>query len=566
MLKSVKYISTIILGFIIIQTSFSQPVNRALLDRTAERVMYKYFPNGIRNIEAVRTIGEGQVDYIYVFDLDPEGWILLSADMRTDPLLGFSYEGKYRIPLPDMYDPQYGWLQTYTKQIVAAIRNKNMPIHKGWKEILEGSKKSAEAGVTVEDLLDVTWDQDKFWNIFCPEDETGPGGYAYVGCVGVSMAQAMSLFEYPDSGIGEYSYVSENYGTQYVNYGNTAYLWDSMSVTSPDSNNALLLYHTAVSVDMDFGPDGSGAFTRKAPGAMKRFFGYSENMTMVHRYADDEQWKDLLINELVNGRPIIYSGDANDGQAGHAFNIDGVINSQIFHLNWGWQGSNNGYFKLDDLTPGTHDFTFNHKAVVGIQPLYYPTDIILSDTIVPVDMPAGTEVGKLNVVDEATDNVYVCSLACDSSLQGEELLPDYYIEGDTILRINRSFSEAEKGLDTIEISVTDQFGHTCTNEVILNITDESSQGTSSRTLFRGKEGIRIYPNPVNSILFVKNTLAHSNISGHVRIHSILGNMVYHTETFDLESGIDVSGLAPGIYILELNTSQQKPVKIRFIKE
>ena len=53
-----------------------------------------------------------------------------------------------------------------------------------------------------------------------------------------------------------------------------------------------------------------------------------------------------LQNELNNNRPIIYVGYSNDG--GHAWNIDGY-DDDYFHNNWGWGGSQNGYFLLSSV-------------------------------------------------------------------------------------------------------------------------------------------------------------------------------------------------------------------------
>ncbi len=50
---------------------------------------------------------------------------------------------------------------------------------------------------TINPFIKVKWNQGAGWNMFCPMDEDGPGGHAYVGCVAVAMAQAMSVYEYP---------------------------------------------------------------------------------------------------------------------------------------------------------------------------------------------------------------------------------------------------------------------------------------------------------------------------------------------------------------------------------
>ena len=57
-------------------------------------------------------------------------------------------------------------------------------------------------------LINVTWNQGNGWNRFCPEDEEGPGGHVYAGCVAVSMAQAMSVFGAPSKGKGSYQYTA----------------------------------------------------------------------------------------------------------------------------------------------------------------------------------------------------------------------------------------------------------------------------------------------------------------------------------------------------------------------
>ena len=153
--------------------------------------------------------------------------------------------------------------------------------------------------------------------MFCPEDEEGPGGHAYVGCVAVAMAQAMSVFEYPVQAQGVKDYVHPDYGSLAVNYDLAApYEWGQMSASSADEYNAILLYHCAVAVEMDFGPDGSGAYVRDANAAMKRYFGYPQSMSFEDRFADSEEWVDALVNELEAGRPIIYRGNPGDGTAG----------------------------------------------------------------------------------------------------------------------------------------------------------------------------------------------------------------------------------------------------------
>ena len=69
---------------------------------------------------------------------------------------------------------------------------------------------------------------------------------------------------------------------------------------------------------------------------------------------------------------MVYRGQ---GTGGHAFVCDGYNASNQFHFNWGWGGSHNGYYYLNDLTPGSYSFTTGQAAVFSIRPDYPPTAV-----------------------------------------------------------------------------------------------------------------------------------------------------------------------------------------------
>ncbi|MEA3446592.1 MAG: CUB domain-containing protein, partial [Bacteroidota bacterium] len=75
--------------------------------------------------------------------------------------------------------------------------------------------------------------------------------------------------------------------------------------------------------------------------------------------------KNLIKNEIDNNRPTIYVGYSNAG--GHAWNCDGYQND-YFHMNWGWGGSYNGYFLIDNLSPGSSNFYSGHRLAYNLYP------------------------------------------------------------------------------------------------------------------------------------------------------------------------------------------------------
>ena len=86
------------------------------------------------------------------------------------------------------------------------------------------------------------------------------------------IGQIMKYYEYPANGVGSYSYTHDDYGNQSANFESTTYDWQSMSNNVGTNASALLLYHIGVSVDMDYGPSGSGASSVNAPYILANYF------------------------------------------------------------------------------------------------------------------------------------------------------------------------------------------------------------------------------------------------------------------------------------------------------
>jgi hypothetical protein len=310
---------------------------------------------------------------------------------------------------------------------------------------------------------------------------------------------------------------------------------------------------------MNFGTDGSGTQTSYAAAALRNYFLFSQNILYKKRNGTDEEWHNQLNEQLIHGRPIIYAGDANDGKPGHAFNIDGVQNSKYYHINWGWSGSNNGYYTLDALNPGSNNFNENQAAVFGIQPYYYPTNIMLSDTIVKEEVPDGTFIGKVNVIDEATDNSYSLNLRCDSVYDGAQWVRDYFLDGDS-LKTGRTFTSADNRTDTISISLKDRYKNELTRKIILSVTNTLTG--FSLSIDDQNDNFVLYPNPATDCLFLSQKTQRDILS--IRIFSLSGNLIKYIVNPDTKNGIQVSSLKTGFYILEAELENRHLIHKSFI--
>jgi hypothetical protein len=320
----------------------------------------------------------------YVLSFPQGGWMIVSADDVAYPVIAFSETGTYSEQgHPIQFEE---WMENVKKEISSAIKEKQTHLPKAesaWKHFNvnpesfapNSSSSFAEASsakVGVDHLLSTKWGQDKYYNKYCPADSASPkgyGGHVPVGCVAVAMGQIMKYHNYPATGSGSHSYYHQAYGWQSANFGETTYNWDSMpkSLSKYDSDVARILYHVGVSVNMEYTPKWSSANMNDATYAFKKYFNYTDTIRYVEKndYSINN-WTALLRTELNNKRPVLYVG--SNSKSGHAFVCDGYSGADYFHFNWGWNGALDGYFYLNDLTPGKHSYPYGQAAVVGIKP------------------------------------------------------------------------------------------------------------------------------------------------------------------------------------------------------
>ncbi|KPA18652.1 Peptidase C10, streptopain, partial [Candidatus Magnetomorum sp. HK-1] len=204
------------------------------------------------------------------------------------------------------------------------------------------------------------------------------------------MAQIMKYWGHPSQGIGAHSYDSNSYGTLYANF-TTTYPWGNMYNTTANDAVKTLLYHCGVSVNMEYGPKASSANAKlETPKALVNYFKYDASIFSAER-ADysNQDWIQLLRQEITEKRPVLYYGRDVNSMNGHAFICDGYQTNNYFHFNWGWSGNYDGYYSLDGMQPDqSSNFNYEQGAVLGIKPvdvvnLVYPYEENFEDETIP---------------------------------------------------------------------------------------------------------------------------------------------------------------------------------------
>lgn len=311
----------------------------------------------------------GNEPQLYVFNNADGGFVVAGAQEMAEDVLAYSYEGTfdYATVNPNL---KY-WIDSYERQIQAAVKA-------GIRPDMAASPKTYHPE-DVSPLLQTLWDQSAPYNNMCPKIRNRS---CYTGCVATAMSQVMKYYEWPVMGTGSYTYTDYpvNEGgcgqTLTADFGSHTYDWANMcnkytNVYSDAQANAVaqLMSDAGISVNMQYTDEGSGAFTEDVTYAFVKYFGYDEGIR--HAYRDcytDREWDNIIYNELINGRPVMYGGNSSTGE-GHSFVCDGYqVATDKYHFNWGWSGMGDCYCSLSAVRGYGNSFNYLQDIVYGIKP------------------------------------------------------------------------------------------------------------------------------------------------------------------------------------------------------
>jgi len=356
-------------------------------------------------VEQIVPVQKNETTVYYVIDINPQGWLLISANKNSIPIPAYSLSSNYS---HTKQPPQFtAWVKQYADQIENAIIEKlaNEEAALEWERLLSNDfslLKTLSKVNSVEPMLLSNWDQGNYYNQMCPDDPEGPANHCYTGCVATAMGQLCEYFRWPINGTGSYAYEHDTYGTISANFEETIYRWNEMTneVFSPNLAVAELLFHLGVSVDMVYGPDGSGMYNHKAAYSMRTHFRYAPETEYLYRDSTNLDWDSTVLAHLDKGIPMYYAGWSVPNLYGHAFIVDGYQTEEYFHFNWGWGGSQDGYFYLEELSPGGSNFNLAQELIINCYPdsinYSYPAYYSGPDTLTALNGTITDGSGPLN--------------------------------------------------------------------------------------------------------------------------------------------------------------------------
>ena len=364
--------------------------------------------------------GNGTSAPYYVFNAqDNAGFVIVSGDDRTKAILGYSEKGSLNEDkLPENVK---AWLEYYAEAISSI---KDSPLKLG------ANTATATARTEIAPLIKSEWDQHSPWNDQCTFD----GVSCVTGCVAIAMAQILNFHKYPSK-----VKAIDQYTCDYTipALPATTFSWKNMCNTYPYNETrtaaqkkavAKLMRYCGQSVEMNYGPESSGAVAEEVSLALVKYFGYSKSTHAIYREGySPKDWEDEIYKELAGGYPIVYVGYSTTG-FGHTFVCDGYKNG-LFHVNWGWGGWCDGYFVLtvmDSMGKDYIDYTYSEgqSAVIGIRPTSDGTLDYPLMTITEMKQESGNEVTRESKKDPFTVSI---SYKVENSVNSEDDLAGFGI-------------------------------------------------------------------------------------------------------------------------------------------
>ena len=423
---------------------YSNPVDLS----TAQKVAFNYIKQEIGakgtvandDLILANKILTGNTQPLYFFNLkEKNGFIIVAGSDKVKPVLGFSNTGS--IPTDSlMWNPGFRLLmKLFTDQIHFAEQQSFFPskeVDYQWERLLTGQP-YLSIGDEVKLKLTTQWGQEGYYNDKCPM--TGENGHPCndgifgffcdqvpTGCGATAMGQILKYYKYPPNGllINQYNdkdnsvtnipsdaCTDPSYGQQPTTSSNSTYNWSNMpdKLSNGNEDVANLLYNCGVAQKMNYSFCESGSIPENIIAAYPTYFDFTSIAKIIYKNTS-QNYESTLINEIDQERPVQYAGY---GSGGHTWVLMGYkvqSTGNSFWMNWGWDGTEDGWFPLTALnpdpdpclfTPCPHDYNSDQLAMVNLSPKHQPDLLVQNIQLSSETVSSGN---SFNVVFQVKNN------------------------------------------------------------------------------------------------------------------------------------------------------------------
>ncbi|MGD9493644.1 MAG: C10 family peptidase [Bacteroidales bacterium] len=333
----------------------------------------------------------------YIVNAAPHHYVIVSASKYVSPVIAWS--------ATSLFDESMPFAQILDKDISNRIgkaslltnQHKNI-IANQWNQLCDGISQSPklqywpDSGTTsTGGWVESHWTQTAPYNQMCPMDPA-TGTRSYAGCPAIAMGQIVNYLKTTqntrfDDGDDYY----HNYGTRKYDIDDDAdslgfptfpvlNTWlDSADILyqsgldATASTAAAIVFACGTACTQVYSSAGSGTYAVSQAYAAYQRFGFTN--CELHENTDSLMYATLTSN-MKSGWPAHLAVVDDAWSVGHNVVVDGYRADGYFHINFGWGGSNDGWWLVPDPT-----FPYSMGVLEGIVLNIIPLSTGMKETI-----------------------------------------------------------------------------------------------------------------------------------------------------------------------------------------
>ena len=585
-MKNKQILSLFLLGMTLGINGYAQQVSqREAVQAAINTIRYEKNGDANRQVDTVFAKIMKNDTLMYEVLFDDGNIVLLAGNKACIPVLGIIlleatdtnsissvvdtnsiFAGGDNVP-----DGLIDFLDDYEQQITYCFRNNITGYYSRlWQQLQTYDSNYLRNGIEVGPFISTKWGQSESNDKRASDRDP----YAYnalvsenglhcdkclAGCVAVAMAQIMKVWDYPK---GNPQRCLE---FNWSNMPNALLLQDNSNYNVEKLAIAYLLRDCGQLANMHYCSNhvncGSGSVIDSACQAL-RMYGYSDIFPLQR--SEYPGWIPLLIDELDNERPIDYFGKNGLGYGGHSFVCDGykerpLLGGYKFHFNWGWNGKKDGWFVLDKLTPGNHNFSFTHQAIFNI----YPTGCYLNIVMKCGKFFSSGMVEEYTAIDSFQNDGYAYIIGNNASIHlqaGEEIL----LTNGFYAALGSDFHATIAPCSSAATSFPNHLADGITDDNPLD-TLPAPKSLQTEVSPVDDDALTFYPNPTDDLLFVE--LRGAGIAN-VALYDLQGRVVETLRATSLQDGtatLNVKSLPAGVYVLRVKDAEGREYQQKVVR-
>lgn len=376
-----KRILTSILFALAAVSSFADPIDFAKAMQIAQEYIVPGHKMTLRTQAKARRLTTQNSPYYIISRGEGMGFVIVAGDDCLPEVLGYTDSGDFN---PDDLPPALQDMLDYWQMAIENAQADGTNITEA--RARKARRLAPTNRVNIPPFVTSHWHQSSPYNDICPV-RVDNGARATSGCVATAASQILYYWRKDLPSTLQSTTPTYNYGNAHPSISfpkGHPVKWDLMLDQYGNEPKefkqavAEFVYSVGTATWLTYA-DGSGTATsgniEKIPATFSQFFGMNGGSVKYRNSYTQESWTQLIYNELIKGRPVMYTG-VHPSNGGHAVFIHGYqASTDKMYFNFGW-GAGNGYdgYYTTDQTTGMNGFYDSQSCLVGAYPKKWNVD------------------------------------------------------------------------------------------------------------------------------------------------------------------------------------------------